>query len=159
EIDFRGDIIRRTDFNWNLAVNIARNNNTITAIADGAPYVFNNNWYISEGGRIGDWYGYRQLGVFRYDQSNAFTDSWEQLTPVFKTDADGHLLRDDEGQYQLDHYELNNQVYSGDVQQKRLPDGSVLRGGDVNWYDNPDDVEGRGIIDDKDRTVVGNAQP
>lgn len=159
EVDFRGDIIRRTNFNWNLAVNIARNNNTITAIADGAPYVFNNNWYISEGGRIGDWYGYRQLGIFRYDQSNAFSDSWEQLTPVFERDSDGQLLKGDDGQYLLDHYELNDQVYTGEVQKKKLPDGSTLRGGDVNWYDNPDDPEGRGIIDDKDRTIVGNAQP
>lgn len=159
EVDFRGDIIRKSTFRWNAAVNIARNNNTITAIADGAPYVFNGNWYISEGGRIGDWYGYRQLGIFRYDQSNAFSDAWEQLTPVFKTGTDGQLLTDDKGKYVLDYYELNNQVYTGPVQQKRLTDGSVFRGGDVNWYDNPDDEGGVGLIDDKDRAILGNAQP
>ena len=32
----------------------------------------------------GDFYGFRSAGVFPYDESNAFTADWQQLTPVFE---------------------------------------------------------------------------
>ena len=40
---------------------------------------------MQEGGRIGDFYGYKYINVFQYDESNAFAEgSWQQLTPVFE---------------------------------------------------------------------------
>lgn len=159
EIDLRGDIVRSKKLTWNVGLNISKNDNRIKTIAGGAPYIYDANWYISEGGRIGDWFGYQQLNIFPYNESNAFSDSWQQLTPVFKKDQGGQMVKDAAGKFILENYLLNNSVYTGQINQKKLTDGSVFRGGDVNWYDNEADVEGRGVINDKDRKILGNAQP
>ncbi len=159
EIDLRGDIIRKKTFTWNMAVNFSKNNNRITAVAGGVPYAFQDTWWISQGGRIGDFFGYRQLGVFPTDQSNAFTEDWQQLTPVFQRNANGEMIKDGNGRYVLQNYTLNGAAYGGTVKQKTFTDGTPFRGGDINWYDNPDDTKGRGVINDSDRQILGNAQP
>ncbi|WP_304064438.1 SusC/RagA family TonB-linked outer membrane protein [Pedobacter glucosidilyticus] len=159
EIDVRGDIIKKKTFSWNLGLNLTRNNNQILSIANGQPYLFQNVWWISQGGRIGDFFGYEQLNIFPYDQSNAFSNDWQQLTPVFQRDATGEMIKDAAGKYVLDSYTLNGAPYTGNVNQKTFTDGTPFRGGDVNWYDNPNDASGRGIINDSDRKVLGNAQP
>ena len=49
-------------------------------------------------------------------------------------------------------------MYTGEVKQKTLPNGKPFRGGDINWDElNPKYRDG--IIDDKDRGILGNAQP
>lgn len=142
ELVIAGDIIRKKDWKWKGSFNISRNDNRIQKLSEGRPYMVGNLWWMEEGGRIGDLYGYRSNGVFPCDESNAFTTQWEQLTPVFEN-----------GVFQK--YQLHGQDYAGTVLQKRLPNGKALRGGDYNW----EDVDGSGIIDDNDRTVIGNALP
>ncbi|HYH55576.1 MAG TPA: TonB-dependent receptor, partial [Anseongella sp.] len=90
----------------------------------------------------GNFYGWKQLGVFAYDESNAWTDNWEQLTPHF--DGEGNFTG----------YTLNGETYAGNVQQMTTT-GSVSKGGDTHWYDANSD----GIIDENDRIILGNAQP
>jgi len=157
EISVSGDVLKTKDINLNIAANISFNKNRVKELAQGASYIYNDRWWISEGRPLGDFYGYTYIDVFQYDQSNAFTNSWEQLTPVFKTDGGGNMIVDDKGKYVLDHYTLGSAVYNGQINQKKLPDGSPFRGGDINWEENPDERDG--VINDKDRTVVGNAQP
>ena len=146
EFTLSGDIIRQKDFNWNASFNISYNLNKIEKLSEGKPYMVGNLWWMQEGGKVGDFYGFKCLGVFQYDQSNAFAaDTWQQLTPVFLN-----------GIFQ-NKYLLNGQDYTGAVAQKKLPNGVAFRGGDYNW----DEVNGQrnGIIDDNDRMVIGNALP
>ncbi|WP_288999295.1 TonB-dependent receptor [uncultured Alistipes sp.] len=145
ELSVAGDLVRTRDFRWNASFNISRNWNSIERLSTGEPYLEGDLWWMQEGGSVGDFYGYRQLGIFRYDQSNAFTpDTWQQLTPVFE----GGEFRG---------YTLNGQAYTGDVVQKKLPNGKPFRGGDINWDEAPGSRDG--VIDENDRMVLGNALP
>lgn len=145
ELTVAGDLVRTKDFRWNASFNISRNWNSIEKLSGGEPYLEGDLWWMQEGGSIGDFYGYRQIDIFRYDQSNAFTPGdWRQLTPVFE----GGAFRG---------YTLDGAAYHGDVMQKKLPNGKPFRGGDVNW----DEAAGSrdGVIDENDRMVLGNALP
>ena len=145
EIAVTGDIIRTKDWKWNASFNISRNINRIEKLSEGKAYMEGDIWWMQEGGRVGDFYGFKSAGVFAYDESNAFTDKWEQLTPVFEN-----------GVFQY-KYLLNGKEYAGDIRQKTLPNGKPFRGGDYNW----EEPEGTrdGVIDDNDRMVIGNAMP
>lgn len=52
---------------------------------------------------------------------------------------------------------LNGQEYTGEVFQKKLPNGKPFRGGDYNWVEPSGSQDG--LIDDNDRMVIGNAMP
>lgn len=145
EIAVTGDIIRTKDWKWNASFNISRNINRIEKLSEGKAYMEGDIWWMQEGGRVGDFYGFKSAGIFAYDESNAFTDKWEQLTPVFEN-----------GVFQY-KYLLNGKEYTGDIRQKTLPNGKPFRGGDYNW----EEPEGTrdGVIDDNDRMVIGNAMP
>lgn len=145
ELSLAGDIIRTSDFNWNLTFNFAHNQNRIEKLSEGKPYIEGGLWWMEEGGRVGDFYGFKYLGIFQYNESNAFTEDWEQLTPVFEN-----------GTFQ-DRYLFYGKEYTGTVNQKTLPNGKPFRGGDVNW-DEPA-ASRNGVIDDNDRMVIGNALP
>ncbi len=84
EIAVSGDIIRSKDWKWNSSFNISRNVNRIEKLSEGKAYMEGDIWWMQEGGQVGDFYGFKNAGVFAYDESNAFTDNWEQLTPVFE---------------------------------------------------------------------------
>lgn len=145
EFTIAGDILRTRDFRWNASFNISRNWNRIEKLAEGQPYLEGDLWWMAEGGSIGDFYGYRQLGIFSYDESNAFTpDSWQQLTPVFENGS-------------FSHYTLDGQRYNGSVMQKKLPNGKPFRGGDINWDESTGSRDG--VIDENDRMIIGNALP
>ncbi|WP_294617794.1 TonB-dependent receptor [uncultured Bacteroides sp.] len=145
EIAVTGDIIRTKDWKWNASFNISKNINRIEKLSEGKAYMEGDIWWMQEGGRVGDFYGFKSAGVFAYDESNAFTNKWEQLTPVFE-----------DGVFQY-KYLLNGKEYTGEVSQKKLPNGKAFRGGDYNW----EEPEGTrdGVIDDNDRMVIGNAMP
>ena len=146
EVAIAGDIIRTKNFRWNASFNISRNINQIERLSEGKAYLEGDLWCMQEGGRIGDFYGYKYINVFQYDESNAFAEgSWQQLTPVFEN-----------GVFQ-NKYLLNGTEYTGKVLQKTLPNGKPFRGGDINW----EEPEGSrdGIIDDNDRMIIGNALP
>lgn len=135
--------VRNKNFRWNVSYNMSFNNNTVkdlysgTSLLPGSP----NVWLVEEGGRLGDFYGYRALGVFQYDQSNAFNDNWDQLTPVFANGV-------------FSHYEFQGKVYSGTVH-KLYTQGLLMKGGDMIWQNTRKDS----VIDDADRIILGNAQP
>lgn len=145
ELMITGDMIRSKNWKWNASFNISHNQNKIVKLSEGKSYMEGDLWWMQEGGRIGDFYGYKYLNVFQYNESNAFTDNWEQLNPVFEN-----------GVFQ-NKYTLNGVEYAGSVQQKTLPNGKPFRGGDINWEEPLSSRDG--IIDDNDRMVIGNALP
>lgn len=143
EFTVSGDIIRKNQFRWNTSFNMSVNDNRINKLSAGRPFIQNGLWLMREGGRIGDLIGFKYIDVFPYDESNAFSSDWDQLTPIFNND----------GVFQ--HYELNGNIYTGEVLQKKLPNGMPFRGGDINWEESPESKNG--IIDYDDRMLVGNA--
>ncbi|MEO8112402.1 MAG: TonB-dependent receptor, partial [Ginsengibacter sp.] len=135
--------IRNSDLQWNISYNMSFNNNTVkelyggTTLLPGSP----NVWIAEEGGRLGDFYGYKALGVYAYDESNAWTPDWQQLIPVFDNGT-------------VSGYTLNGKSYSGEVKQL-YTNGLPSRGGDMIWQNTNKDS----VIDDNDRIILGNAQP
>ena len=142
EFDIGGFPIRKTNFQWNTSVNFARNRGTVRELADGTEMLVGGIWLVEEGQPLGNFYGWKQLGVYAYDESNAWSPDGQQLTPQF--DADG----------EFSHYTLNGETYNGTVNQLETT-GSISKGGDAIWLD----ANGDGVIDDTDRVILGNAQP
>ena len=147
EISLSANIIRKRNWKWDVGFNISRNNSLILALADGVPFYTGSDSaiYVQEGARIGEFYGYKHDGIFQYDESNAFTEDWKQLTPVF---SDGVFMH---------QYMLDGKLYDGTVYQKKYSDGTPFKGGDVNWLDAPTSMNG--VIDTDDRVNIGCAQP
>jgi TonB-linked SusC/RagA family outer membrane protein len=144
ELVLGGYPIRNKNIQWNISWNMAINNNTVkelyggTDLLPGSP----NVWKVSVGGRLGDFYGYKALGVYAYDQSNAWTTDYkQQLTPVFVNGA-------------FSGYTLDGKPYTGVVKQL-YTNGLVSKGGDMIWLNTNQDS----VIDDNDRIILGNAQP
>ncbi|MGE8291692.1 MAG: SusC/RagA family TonB-linked outer membrane protein [Sphingobacterium sp.] len=148
ELIVNGKPIVTRDFTWEVSGNISFERNKILKLADGVPTFVGNKWYIEEGGRIGNFYGWRNLGVYAWDESNAYNDNWDKLTLVLN-DQGKPLYRDGKPVYTFE-----GRDYNGTVQQLYAPDGK-LKGGDAEWLNNKKDS----LINDEDRMVLGNATP
>jgi TonB-dependent starch-binding outer membrane protein SusC len=135
--------IRKQDLTWNVSYNMGFNNDKVLELLGGVPILSSNRYLVEEGGRLGTFFGYQNLGVYPYDASNAYSDTWERLTPV-NVSVDGKTAE----------YVLNGQPYGGKVQQL-YTNGLLAKGGDVIWLNARQDS----VIDDADRVTLGNAQP
>lgn len=145
EFGIDASLVRKKSFSWDVNYNMSFNNNRVRKLYNGTaltPTSGTTTWLVGEGAPLGQFYGWKALGVYQYNESNAYTKDWEQLTPVFNA------------QGVFDHYTYKGQIYT-DVVQKLTSSGTVLQGGDVIWQNNHKD----NVIDDADRTVIGNAQP
>lgn len=134
--------VQKTGFQWHTSVNFARNRGTVRELYEGTELLVDGIWLVEEGKPLGNFYGWNRLGVYAYDESNAWTDDGLQLTPVFTGDGE------------FDHYTLNGERYNGNVNQLETT-GSVSKGGDAIWQD----MNGDRVIDDTDRIILGSAQP
>nr|WP_299070471.1 TonB-dependent receptor [uncultured Allomuricauda sp.] len=141
DINVGGSIIQSENFSWNSNFNISFQENEVTRLFEGTPFQ-SGDYLIEEGQPIGNIFGFKNLGVYQYDESNAFTDDGVQLTPNF--DGSGNFA----------NYTLNGQDFTGNVNQIRN-DGRVAEGGDIIW----DDVDGDFVITNEDRQVIGNGLP
>ncbi len=141
EFAVNGTPYRSRNFTWNTIFNISFERSTILQLYGGEEFIAGDKWLVREGGRLGDFYGHKYVGVYAYDQSNAYTDNWERLTPVF----DGNTFVG---------YTQNGEKYNGAVHHM-YGNGQLLKGGDVEY----ENISRDSVIDDADRTVIGNAQP
>ena len=154
--------ISTRDFSWETSVNYTINKNKVTSLYDGTAYVEDGKYWIAEGSPLGQWFGWEYLGIYAYDQSNAYVVNpdgsfGERLTPIFLTDPDnfGNVVYGSDGNAIFDHYETSDgKVYTGEVG-KMTTYGNVLKGGDVIW----DDVDHDGVIGDTDRKILGHGIP
>ena len=159
EISVSATPIKTRYFSWNTTVNYSQNENVITSLPGGD--MPNQIWWVGVGSAAGTFYGYKYLGIYAYDQSNAWTADFKtNLTPVFKEDAQGNVIIDKNRQPTLLNYSLpDGSVYSGTVYQKKT-DVRTSKGGDVIWDEVPD---ANGVIDGSitstDRQIIGNANP
>ncbi|MFK7936445.1 MAG: SusC/RagA family TonB-linked outer membrane protein [Saprospiraceae bacterium] len=134
-------ILNIQGFRWESSFNISFLENEVTQLAGGTPFQ-SGDYIIEEGQPIGNLFGFKNLGVYQYDESNAYTPDGVLLTPVFNT----------EGEFQS--YNLNGQSYSGEINQLTNA-GQVLVGGDIIW----DDVNNDFDITIEDKQVIGNGLP
>jgi TonB-dependent starch-binding outer membrane protein SusC len=139
-IDFSitGTLLKSKDFSWRSNFNIGLLENEVIKLDGGTPFD-SGNYRIEEGQPIGNIFGYNNLGIFQYNESNAFTPEGVQLTPNF--DNSGTFV----------NYTLNGSEYTGTVNQLRAAN-QTLQGGDVIW----EDLDGNFIIDAEDRKIIGN---
>jgi TonB-dependent starch-binding outer membrane protein SusC len=151
EFQLNSTPIATKSFTWNLNGNIAFERGTIKSLAGGQPFI-TGKWLVEEGGRIGNFYGWKRLGIYSSDAENAYDKDGNKLTPVGLTIVPGTTPRN--GTVTVTGYELNGKPYSDSIYRKR-GNGLVLLGGDAEWEDTNND----GVIDDKDRQIIGNAQP
>lgn len=150
--------IRKKDFTWMTSVNYTRIRNKILSL----PQEFIDDiWSVRVGQEAGNFFGYKYLGIYQWDQSNAYTQDFRtRLTPVFQRDAQGNVMIQRNMQPILLGYNLpNGQPYTGVVRQKTAL-GVVLRGGDVIWDEVADEKgEINGNIGNEDRQFIGHGQP
>lgn len=147
EFVVNGTPITNKNFEWNVTGNISFERGKISRLAGGIPLFAGNKWYVEEGGRIGNFYGWKNLGVYAWDESNAYDESWRKLTVVLENGVPKY-------ENGSPVYTLDGKQYTGTVKNMYAPDGK-LRGGDAEWQDLKQD----GVIDDADRQVLGNATP
>ena len=151
ELSIAGHAFRKRAISWDVSLTLSQNKNKVLELADHTPFFTGRDqiFYYREGHAMGEFYGFKALGIYSYDESNAYTDDWQQLTPVI--DQKGN---DDPWDYDLLGYEINGQPYTGNINKKTVSN-KELTGGDVIW----DDLDNNGIIDDEDRQALGNALP
>lgn len=160
EINVGGTPVQKKNFSWQTSVNFSVNKNKIKSLA-GGDYVSNSAWLVATGQPIGQFYGYKALGVYQYDESNAYNSDYTQrLIPYFQRDNLGNVMIQENGKPILKGYtypdgtdfgwnSATNPVY-------QLKVGSALfMGGDMIW----ENIDHNGVIDDKDRQVLGKGLP
>ena len=136
-------IVRR-NFSWDLTGNISFQRGTIEKLNNGSAFLSGSKWWIQEGGHIGDFFMWRNLGVYQWNESNAYDEKGVKLTPVLGTDN-----KPIPGSYTVDGKPYSGVVYS------KSRNGIKLEGGDTEWLDR----DNNGIIDENDKEIVGNAVP
>ncbi|MCF8318188.1 MAG: SusC/RagA family TonB-linked outer membrane protein, partial [Haliscomenobacter sp.] len=136
EITINTTNIRTKDFEWSTSLNLSFNKNIISSIPEGGRQYINNVYIVDKGYALSTIYGWKRMAVFPYNESNAFTPEWIQLTPVF--DAKDRFTG----------YQLNGETYTGDIKQMRYSSigGAIFKGGDVMW----DDINKDGVINEDD---------
>jgi TonB-dependent starch-binding outer membrane protein SusC len=135
--------ITTKNFRWDVTGNISFQNAYIKELANHTSFISGNKWLIREGGKIGDFYVWKNLGVYQWDESNAYDANGSKLSPDL--DATGKPT----GTYTLD-----GKPYTGTINRKSR-NGFVLQGGDTEWQD----VNNDGIIDEQDKVIAGNGLP
>ncbi|WP_316767772.1 TonB-dependent receptor [Pedobacter frigiditerrae] len=148
ELSVSGTPILKKNFSWSIDANIYFERGRIKDLAGAGSFVAGNKWYVQQGGKIGDFYGWKNLGVYQWNESNAYNDSWDKLTVVLGPDNKPLYVG---GKPQ---YTFKGQPYTGTVHNMYDPGGKLI-GGDTEWAN----IKRDSLIDDGDRHVIGNAQP
>lgn len=141
DFSINGTIFKSKSFSWKSSFNIGLLENTVTELTNP---IQSGVVIIEEGQPIGNFTGFKQNGIFQYDESNAYNPTnGERLRPNF--DANGFFL----GTYNT----AAGNLYQGDVRQLRhAQSGNILLGGDYIW----EDVNNDGFIGIEDITKLGN---
>ncbi|MBS1564701.1 MAG: TonB-dependent receptor, partial [Bacteroidetes bacterium] len=152
--------IRTKDFTWQTSVNYSMVRNKITSLPTN--YI-DDIWSVEQGKEAGNFFGYKYLGIYQYDESNAYTDDYSvRLIPQFQKDAQGNTIIDKNNRPILTGYVLpNGSPYTRTVKQLSTA-GVVSKGGDVIWENLPDPAKGGvrdGNIGNEDRQFLGHGQP
>jgi TonB-dependent starch-binding outer membrane protein SusC len=163
EIDLSTYPIRSKSFQWQSALNWSYNRNKITELKANNDN-FQNLWLLEVGQEAGQFIGYKYMGIYEYDESNAYTPDFKtRLIPEFEKDEYGNTKLNKNLQPTFVRYLMpDGTPYAGDANAvgKMYAGGSLLRGGDIIW-DNLPDANGayNGSIDNADRQILGSGIP
>lgn len=149
EASLRTVNIKGKDWEWSTSFNFGINKNMIAYIPPGTEQFVNDIYYMAQGYEVGTMYGYKALGIYSNNESNAYTADWQRLTPVFNAN----------GVFQ-NRYTLNGKpsdIKPADVKQMHYDTsgGQIFKAGDVIW----DDIDKDGVVGIKDRQVIGHGMP
>jgi len=144
ELTLTGTPIVSKDFTWNVSANATfQQAGLIESLANHTTY-YTGSYIIQEGGHVGDFYLYKNMGIYQYDVSNSYAVNGDRLTPV-GVSPDGKTATS---------YLDNGQPYTGTIHQLTR-NGLTLKGGNVIWQD----VNNDGVIDANDKQILGNGIP
>jgi TonB-linked SusC/RagA family outer membrane protein len=151
-------VFSRRDFTWKTTASWSTNKNRITTLPGGDRV--DDIWWVGEGAEAGTFYGWKQAGVYAYNESNAWTEDFRtRLTPVFAQDEYGNVILDKQRNPTLLGYQHpDGSAYTGTVKQQ-TSSGSVLGAGDFIWQELPD-ANGvvNGDVGNEDRQILGSGQ-
>ncbi len=162
DLKISGAIIKTKDFSWNSSFNIGFLENEITELFEGRDIIVGlgnpggvqiPTYRLKEGESIGDFHGHRNLGIFRFDESNAYTpDGSERLNLVF--DAQGEIARGEDGRPL--YTRQDGSAFVG-TPGKLSVGGVESQGGDIIWENRRDEDGNYDLsIDENDATILGN---
>lgn len=162
ELQISGFPIRNTSKNISLNTNLflGFNRNNITDLP-GDEIVRNNLYIVRQGGEAGRFFGYRNLGIYAYDESNAYTADYRtRLIPQFQRDQNGNVVIGNNLKPVFLGYTLpNGTPYSGNVN-RLTTSGATAKAGDVIWENLPNaDGNLNGDIGIEDRQILGSGLP
>ncbi len=159
ELSLTWRVVRNRNFSWTTMLNWSTNKNKITSLPEGNRA--DDIWWIGEGYEAGVFYGWKQLGVYAYDESNAWTPDFKtRLTPIFERDEYGNVKLNKANQPTLLGYQTpDGKNYTGEIK-KQSSSGSVLGGGDLIWQELPgENGEINGEVGNEDRQILGKGHP
>ena len=77
--------VRTKDISWQTSLNWSMVRNKITSLP--TDYI-DDIWSVEQGKEAGNFFGYKFLGIYEYDQSDAYTENYgARLIPQFQKDA------------------------------------------------------------------------
>jgi TonB-linked SusC/RagA family outer membrane protein len=150
--------VRLRNFSWQTSLNWSMVKNKILELPTN--YI-DDIWSVEAGKEAGNFFGYRFLGIYEYDESNAYSDDYStRLTPVFQRDGQGNIIIEKNMKpILLGYTNPDGTTYTGTVRQLAAA-GVIAKGGDVIWENRPDS---RGVYDgnigNEDRQFLGHGQP
>ena len=161
EVEINGYPIRNTSkgITWQTGINFGYNKNFVEKLESGE--IVSTYHIIRQGEEAGRFFGWKALGIYQYDESNAYTPDYRtRLIPQFEKDQFGNVIFGNDLRPRLVGYTLpDGTPYTGTVSQMTV-EGGVARGGDVIWENLPD-ANGNlnGSISTEDRQVLGSGIP
>ncbi len=152
EIAFTSTNITSKNFRWSTNFNISFNQNTVLDLGDADEFFvraigdnqINNDYVIRVGESLGSVFGHRVAGVYNFQDFVEFDGM---------SDADAAAkMRADAKEMGIAYYDI---FYT-------LKDGVVTTGGSTQFRPGMPkfvDTNGDGIVNDDDRTIIGNTLP
>jgi len=157
ELTVNGDILRGKDYVLSGNFTLGHNKMTVKSLNDTDKTLFNysGRWFSSEqqdyllevGGEVGLFYGYVYDGLYSWDEFNYLASDQYGATPKAQNVINGVLV----GGTVVDGYEGNSGAgvfSSSNSGYSTMPGKIKLK-----------DLNGDGIIDENDRTVIGRTTP
>lgn len=145
EVTVNATPIASRTFTWNITGNVTFQDAGLITSLNPTATAIQGSYLIKQGGHIGDFYLLKNMGVYRWDVSNAYDEAGNRLTPIGVNPA---------GTTATSYQEADGTNYSGTIR-KMTRNGKILNGGSTIWQD----INNDGVIDENDRQVLGNAIP
>ena len=152
EISFTSTNVRSKDFTWSSSFNISFNKNEVLDLGDADEFFvraigdnqINNDYVVRVGEPLGSVFGHQVDGVYNFNDFVEFDGLSDAEAAAF--------MRADATDQGIPYYDI---FYT-------LKEGVVQTGGTTQFRPGMPkfvDLDGNGVVDDDDRTIIGNTLP